>query len=173
MPAVFWSTMARKRVSLSAMAASARWRSREARLNASPRSFTSRRLVATGKANSPLPIVRAAAVSCAIERAIHSPPAAAPTMASVGKKTRFKRTCRSQARKRRQSHRSFARRRDMLAQLRACELADIGLRRLAARDGGAFAVEQGGDAVGRDRRAQDLAEMIDRQGAAQHQVAIS
>src|SRR5262249_11014565 len=53
MPAVSWSMMARKRMSLSRMAASARWRSCEARLSASPPSVTSRRLVATGAAARP------------------------------------------------------------------------------------------------------------------------
>ena len=95
MPAVSWSTMARNRMSLSRMAASARWRSCEARLSASPTSLTSRRLVATGELGSPPPMVRAALASWAIERAIHSPAAAAPITASRTNTTRLSRTCRS------------------------------------------------------------------------------
>ena len=69
-----------------------------------------------------------------------------------------------------QRRRSFGRRRDPLAQFGACQLVDETLRRLAARDHLAFPIKQNGDPVGRHIRAQDLAQVLGRQRAAQHQV---
>ena len=93
-PAVAWSKMARKRSSLSRIAASARRRSCDDRLSASPTASSSRRLVSTGPATPPAPPMSAAArASSAIERDIHSPAMAAPTSASTEKNTRFQNTC--------------------------------------------------------------------------------
>ena len=70
-----------------------------------------------------------------------------------------------------QRRRSFGRRRDPLAQFGACQLVDETLRRHASSRSAAARSSRMGDPVGSQHiRAQDLAQVLGRQRAAQHQV---